>query len=99
MKLQIACPDCKGTGLQLPLCDGPCSDCGGSGQIVKEFKDKDSNPLPDTPDGKLVSQLCDLDELNDWETEFCIDMESWVEHRSLTTAQRSKINQILEKYR
>ena len=96
---KVTCMECQGTGLKMPLCDGPCPHCDGSGNVDKVYKKKPKRPeLPDTPDGRLVDQLCEKDRLSDWETDFCVSVEKWVlAGKDLTDKQQKKIKEILSR--
>ena len=80
----------------MPLCDGTCVACKGAGEIEKVFPKRQGPHLPDTSDGDLVRQLCDKEDLSDWETNFCVSVERQVAAGgTLSPKQVSKIRQIL----
>ena len=96
--MKITCEECKGTGLEMPLCDGPCPVCNGSGQVERVFAKANNSlkPLPMNEDGVLVQQLLDKEYLSEWETDFCISVEKQVRQgRALTEKQRNKIREIV----
>jgi len=97
--MKITCPSCKGTGLQLPLCDKTCELCHGAATIEKAMKPtKKLKPLPANDDGALVQQLLDRDSLSEWETNFTISIEQQVRAgRALTEKQVEKAEEILER--
>jgi len=96
--MKITCPDCIGTGLQLPLCDGPCVTCSGKAEIERAVALPTVPRLPDTLDGRLVVELLDREDLSDWEASFCVSVEQQVAAGSaLSEKQRTKIKQILNK--
>jgi hypothetical protein len=54
------------------------------------------DPLPDSENGRLVAKLLDIEDLNDWETNFTVSVEKQVRAgRMLSLKQRNKIEQIL----
>jgi RecJ-like exonuclease len=97
--MKITCPECKGTGLRMPLCDAECPECEGSGNKEKIFEKKEKVKYPDTEDGELVGRLMDEEDLNDWEIKFCNSVGIQVmAGKSLTDKQRNKIREILEEH-
>jgi len=96
--MKITCPDCKGTGLQMPLCDGTCTTCNGKAEIERVAPPPTHPVMPDTTDGRLVQELLDREDLTDWESGFCVSVERQVaDGRVLSEKQRNKIEQILNK--
>lgn len=95
--MKYPCPACQGTGLRMPLCDGPCEnpDCK-NGQVDKVFEKKFCD-FADMEDDDLVSRLWEIENLNDWEYEFRDSVTDWIIENSLTDKQRKKVEQILEK--
>jgi hypothetical protein len=82
----------------MPLCDADCDECGGSGQVEKAPPPRESGPqFPATDDGRLAHELCELENLNDWEIGFCNSVADWVlAGRPLTEEQQKKVRQILK---
>jgi hypothetical protein len=99
--MKKTCPECKGTGLKMPLCDSDCPDCGGEGQVEVEPHKYDDHEYewPDTEDGRQLQLLNDKDNLSDWEITFCNGVTDWVlkQDRSLTGKQLETIKKILRK--
>lgn len=96
--MRIQCSQCLGTGLRMPLCDGPCEnpDCV-EGQVEKVFE-KTFVDFVDMDDDDLVARLWETEDLNDWEYDFRDAMTDKVAvGKTLSDNMRNKIIQILSK--
>lgn len=97
---RIACRDCNGTGFAMPLMDRDCEECSGIGQVTIEQEQESKPTLPDTSVNKLIIELCDIEDLNDWEASFADDIYKWAENgRTPTDKQVAKAKQIIDKYK
>ena len=79
----------------MPLCDGDCSECDGSGQVEANWKKKNElAPLPQNDDGALIELLLETGDTSD----FTISVETHVRGGgSLSERQKEVINRILER--
>jgi RecJ-like exonuclease len=96
--MRKACPNCDGLGLVGKTLGEDCPECKGSGMVTAELPQRHCQPkFPDTEDGRLVEQLCELESLSDWEIGFVESLATQVqEGRSLSGPQRDKGQQILQ---
>lgn len=92
-----ACESCKGTGLTFPLCDSDCKDCDGTGQV--EFSYQETRMPKPLDENELVRDICDIEDLSDWEASFAESIAEWVgDGRELTEKQASKAREIIARY-
>ena len=94
---RIMCKDCDGTGFALPLMEQDCGECCGSGQVNVVYEAMQP-ALPDGDDGELVTALCDIEDLTDWEANFADSLYKRMEGgRELTDKQASTARDIVAK--
>jgi len=98
---KMNCKRCAGTGLEPPLHDKDCVNpkCKeGQVPMPGHKPSPAAKAFPDTDDGNLARDLCDIEDMTDWEINFTNSIAEQVDRdEPLTPKQRKKIMEVLEK--